>query len=79
MMSGTFLDVELAAEAKGLARGKAEGKAEVLLMQLRLKFRDLSAAAEQRVRAASAVQLDAWAAEVLTAASLDQLLATEPS
>ena len=74
MMSGTFLDVERAAAAKA----KVEGKAEMLLTQLRLKFRSLSAAAEQRVRAASAAQLDAWAAAVLTAASLDELLAAEP-
>ena len=82
MMSGTFLDVELAAKAEGkaegLAKGKAVGKAELLLTQLRLKFRGLSAAAERRVRAASAAQLDAWAAAVLTAADLDELLAAEP-
>ena len=78
MMSGTFLDVELAAKAEGKAEGKVEAKAEMLLTQLRLKFRSLSEAAEQRVRAASAAQLDAWAAAILTATSLDELLAAEP-
>ena len=70
MMSGTFLDVELAA--------KAEAKAEMLLTLLRLKFRGLPAAAELRVRAAPAAQLDAWAAAILTANSLDELLGAEP-
>ena len=78
MMSGTFLDVELAAEAKGLAKGLAKGKAEVLLTLLRLKFQDLPEAAERQVRSAPVAQLDAWAAALLTADTLDELLAAEP-
>ena len=59
-------------------RGKVEGKAEMLLTMLRQKFRGMSHVAEQQVRAASAAQLDAWAAAVLTATSLDELLAVAP-
>ena len=64
--------------AKGFERGRAQGKAETLLSQLQLKFGAPSASVQAQVRAADAKQLDAWAAAVLTAASLDELLAAKP-
>ena len=91
MMGNTVLDAQIEAEAKGLAEGEAKGKAEgeakgmaagkaeLLLTQLRLKFKDLPAGTESRVRSASAAQLDAWAAAILTATTLDELLATKPA
>ena len=70
MMGNTVLDAQIEAEAKG--------KAELLLTLLRLKFSNLPEGAEGRVRSASAVQLDAWAAAILTATTLDELFATMP-
>ena len=82
-MGRTFMDVAMESEAKGLAeglaKGEAKGKAETLLKLLRLKFGDLPTEAESAVLAASAGQLDAWTAAVLTAPSLDEVLAAQPS
>ena len=64
--------------AEGMAQGMAQGKAETLLSQLRLRFGDLPESAQGRVSAATPAQLDAWAAAVLTAASLDETLAATP-
>ena len=66
-------------EAAGLARGRNEGRAETLLKQLQLKFGRPSAATRQRVAVATAEQLDAWLEAVLTADSLDQVLASKPA
>ena len=79
MMGNTVLDAQIEAEAKGLAEGEAKGRAETLLTLLRLKFNDLPEEAEFRVRSASLAQLDAWAAAILTATTLDELLATKPA
>ena len=69
-MAWTTLELAEASEAKGMAK--------TLLKLLHLKFKALPAEAETKVRAASAAQLDAWTEAVLTAASLDELLATAP-
>ena len=63
-------------EARGEARGEVKGRAELLLKQLTLRFGPLSAAVLERVRAASIVEIDAFAERVLTAKSLDEVLGT---
>jgi hypothetical protein len=56
------------------AEGEARGRAEVLVQQLTLKFGPLPEAVSQAVHAASRDQIQAWAARVLTAGTLDQVL-----
>ena len=60
--------------AKGLIR---KGQATALLTQLRFKFGRLSAGVRERVSAATADQLDAWAVAVLSADSLDEVFASK--
>ena len=60
--------------AEGRVEGRAEGRAETLVQLLTLKFGPLPEAVLTTVRNASADQLQAWTARVLTADSLDQLL-----
>ncbi|MCA9711318.1 MAG: Rpn family recombination-promoting nuclease/putative transposase [Myxococcales bacterium] len=62
-------------EALGRAQGEHEGKVELLLMQLGLRFGPPDAATRARVEAASAPQLDRWAERMLTAPTLDAVLA----
>lgn len=58
------------------ARGAQQGARALLLRLLRQRFGDeVDARAEQRLAAASTEQLEIWAARVLTAASLAELLA----
>ena len=59
-------------------RGIARGEARVLLKQLRVKFKALSADLEAKVMAAPPEQVDAWAEAILTAATLDEALAAKP-
>ena len=54
--------------------GGDKGRAEILLKQLRLRFRRVPKAVERRVRAASVEDLDRWAGRVLCADSLDDVL-----
>lgn len=61
--------------AQGKAQGRAEGKVEVVLKQVGLRFGPLPDGAEERVRVATAAQLDALAELVLTANSLGDALA----
>jgi len=67
-----FYKMSLAASE---ARGKAEGKAEVLRKQLQLRFGPLAESTRARVEAATPEQLDAWIERVLTAKTLDDVLA----
>jgi len=60
---------------KGLAKGRAEGRAELLLRQARLRFGIVPSEIEQTIRTADIDTLDRWAERILTAASLDELLA----
>jgi predicted transposase/invertase (TIGR01784 family) len=62
-----------------LVASKAEGKAELLIKLLGLRFGPPSAATRARVEAASPKQLDAWAERVLTAKTLDEVLAPTSS
>jgi hypothetical protein len=60
---------------EGKAEGRAEGQAQLLLRQLTLRFGALSPAAQTRVAEASLEQLSVYAERVLSAASLDDVLA----
>ncbi len=60
--------------AEGRVEGRIEGRAETLVQLLTLKFGPLPDAVLTTVHNASADQLQAWTARVLTADTLDQLL-----
>jgi predicted transposase YdaD len=61
-------------EARGRAEGEARGRAEILVQQLTLKFGPLPEAVSEAVHAASSDQIQTWAARVLSADALDQVL-----
>ncbi|MDE0459673.1 MAG: Rpn family recombination-promoting nuclease/putative transposase [Chromatiales bacterium] len=61
--------------AEGREEGRAEGQAGIVLRLLELRFGVLPDAVRDRVRGASAAELEAWAEAVLVAASLDEVLA----
>jgi predicted transposase/invertase (TIGR01784 family) len=63
-------------KAEGNAEGKAEGKAEALLKLLGLRFGPPSEATRARAETATIAQLDAWIERVLTAETLDEVLAS---
>ena len=60
--------------AEGIEEGRAEGQAGIVLRLLELRFGVLPDAVRDRVRDASAPELEAWAERVLTAASIDEVL-----
>ena len=64
---------------QGRAEGIAEGQAELLLRQLERRFGEVPEAARGRVRGGSVSELEAWAEAVLTAANLEEVLASRPS
>ena len=55
--------------------GREEGQRATLVKQLRLRFHDLSDDVLARVDAATPRQLDIWAERILTAETLDEVLA----
>ncbi len=61
--------------SEGRAEGRAEGQAGIVLRLMELRFGVLSDAVRERVRDASAVELEAWAEAVLTAPGIDEVLA----
>jgi hypothetical protein len=61
--------------AEGEARGQARGRADALVQLLALKFGPLPQAALDTVYAAAADQLETWTARVLTADTLEAVLA----
>ncbi|MFE9325430.1 hypothetical protein ACIHDR_28995 [Nocardia sp. NPDC052278] len=61
--------------AEGEARGEARWRAETLIELVTLKFGRLSVSVEQAIRDAGVEQLKVWTARVLTASSLDDVLA----
>jgi hypothetical protein len=73
-------DGEAAGEARGESRGESrglvKGQANLLLKQLGLRFGPPSAATRAHVESATAEQLDTWAERVLTAQSIDEVLAS---
>jgi predicted transposase/invertase (TIGR01784 family) len=58
---------------QGRAEGEAKGRAALLLQQLSRKFGALPVNARQRVTSANIDDLDAWALNLLDAASLDEV------
>ncbi len=68
----------IAGREEGRAAGRAEGRAGVVVRLLELRFGALPEAVRTRVRGASADELEAWAEAVLSAASLNEVLATRP-
>jgi Uncharacterized conserved protein len=62
-------------EARGEARGRATGRAEALVQLLTLKFGPLPQTVLDTVHAATTDQLQTWTARVLSATTLDQVLA----
>ncbi len=61
--------------AEGVAEGIEKGQAGIVLRLMELRFGVLADAVRDRVRGASAPELEAWAERVLTAASIDEVLA----
>ena len=55
--------------------GEAKGRAEILLKQLGIRFGRVSDAIRARVERATIAELDTWAERVLTATTLDEVLA----
>ena len=64
--------------SEGRTEGRAEGQAGIVLRLLELRFGVLPDSVRERVRGASAPELEAWAEAVLAAASLDEVLAARP-
>ena len=62
-------------EQAGLKQGLQRGEARILTAQLRLRFGDLPAAVQQRIEAADADTLLRWSERVLTAQTLEEVLA----
>jgi flagellar biosynthesis/type III secretory pathway protein FliH len=60
---------------KGIRKGRSEGQRNLLAKQLQLKFGPLDAATEERLAGATQAQLSRWAERVLTAGSLEEILA----
>ncbi len=64
--------------SEGREEGRAEGQAGIVLRLLELHFGDVPDVVRERIRGASAAELETWAEAVLVAASLDEVLATRP-
>ena len=58
---------------EGVQQGMQQGERELLLRLLRRRFGELSAAVRERVAAAQTPELDRWAEQLLTAASLEEV------
>ena len=63
---------------EGIREGRVEGERTVLERQLRRRFGPLSPAAAERLREASAADLEAWAENLLDARTLDDVFAPNP-
>jgi hypothetical protein len=63
--------------AEGKREGEVQGKREALLVLLRQRFGRLPAVTKARVDKATPAKLDAWLGKVLTAGSLDDVLAVK--
>lgn len=73
MTTGEMLRAE--GRDQGRIEGRIEGRAATLLKQFALKFGPVSEAVERAVRAAGIDQLDVWTERILTAATVDEVLA----
>lgn len=65
----------LVARQEGRQEGRQQGRVAVVAHLLQLKFGALSPATQQRLEQADEARLDAWAARILTAHSLDEVFA----
>lgn len=59
---------------QGIEKGREEGAARLLLRLAQLKFGELGEAYEERIRAASAADLERWTESILAVESIDELL-----
>ncbi len=60
---------------EGRQEGLQRGEARILTAQLRLRFGEMPAAVHQRIETADADTLLRWSERVLTATTLDEILA----
>ncbi len=60
---------------EGMQQGLQRGEAHILTAKLRLRFGELPTAVHQRIETADADTLLRWSERVLTAATLDEILA----
>ena len=58
---------------QGMERGQLTGKAAIVAKLLKLKFRHLPRAVQQRLRKASSEELDLWAERILTAETREEV------
>lgn len=58
---------------RGVQQGKRDGEALLLERQLSRRFGPLSAGVKERLRTASAAQLEAWALNFVDATELDEV------
>ncbi len=66
------------ARDEGIREGRVEGERTVLERQLRRRFGPLSAAAAERLREASAADLEAWAERLLDARTPEEVFTPDP-
>lgn len=59
---------------EGLVQGRNEGQARLLRIQLQQKFGSISASTEQLLTTATQQQLDRWGSQILSAASVEDVL-----
>lgn len=60
---------------QGIEQGQVEGERNLLLKLLRQRFGRLDAETERRIAAATSHELDTWGSRVLSATTLDEVLA----
>ncbi|MBE0507289.1 MAG: DUF4351 domain-containing protein [Marinospirillum sp.] len=63
------------AREQGLKQGEVKGEAKLLSMQIKMKFGEVSQDVVERLNQASAEQLEDWGMKILTAGTLEDLLA----
>jgi hypothetical protein len=71
------MEAFMSAAEKMFEQGRAEGRAEVLLSIIAARFGAVPQAITERVRTASAEQIDRWAKGALTASSLAELFSDD--
>lgn len=61
---------------RGIEQGRKEGRRQLLLRQIRRRFGEPPQSVVERVNGADEEMLDTWADRVLTAKTLDEVLAS---
>ncbi|MDO4682850.1 MAG: DUF4351 domain-containing protein [Lautropia sp.] len=72
-MSSYVEQIRAEGRQQGLQQGLQQGEQQLLLKQLRVRFGALDDGVAQRLKDASVEELDRWAANILTARSLDDV------